>query len=178
MLIDTSDRESGDLRNILVRIISSCTWLNCDMTYAANLFELGLDSLQAISLSKQINAYVMQAMPNLKPIKRQTIYAHPSIKELELTLQSVLDSSMRGFQHREMQIVFDEWSSYETMEPVDVDPENSIVILLIGSTGSLGSYILDTLLSLPSVEKIYCLNRGEDREIRQQKSFVSKGPKV
>ena len=61
-------------------------------------------------------------MPNLKPIKPLTIYAHPSIEELELILQSVLDSSMRDPQYREMQNVFDEWSSYEKKEPVDVIP--------------------------------------------------------
>ena len=59
MLIDTSDRESEDLRDAPARMISSCTWVNGDLMDAANVFELGLDSLQATLLLKQINAYVI-----------------------------------------------------------------------------------------------------------------------
>ncbi|OTA69203.1 NAD(P)-binding protein [Hypoxylon sp. EC38] len=51
------------------------------------------------------------------------------------------------------------------------------VILLTGSTGSLGSYILDSLQQDSSIRRIYCLNRGPDSLARQQKSLSSKGLK-
>jgi thioester reductase-like protein len=34
------------------------------------------------------------------------------------------------------------------------------VFLLTGSTGSLGSHLLDNLLAMPNIEHIYCLNRS------------------
>ncbi|WP_223715478.1 SDR family oxidoreductase, partial [Streptococcus pneumoniae] len=35
-------------------------------------------------------------------------------------------------------------------------------VLLTGSTGTLGTYLLDTLLQDPSVTHIYCLTRSHD----------------
>lgn len=47
--------------------------------------------------------------------------------------------------------------------------------MLTGSTGSLGSYILDTLATNKKVSKVYCLNRGPGSFERQQKSQAAKG---
>lgn len=40
-------------------------------------------------------------------------------------------------------------------------------IVLTGSTGSLGSYLLDHLFGCPDIKKIYCLNRSLDGHGRQ-----------
>jgi thioester reductase-like protein len=44
-------------------------------------------------------------------------------------------------------------------------------VLLTGSTGSLGSHVLETLLKRPDVEHVYCLNRSDDAETRQKHAF-------
>ncbi|KJK62996.1 thioester reductase domain protein [Aspergillus parasiticus SU-1] len=44
-------------------------------------------------------------------------------------------------------------------------------IILTGSTGSLGSYLLDVLFLEPSIKKVYCLNRSSDAFERQIFSF-------
>lgn len=49
------------------------------------------------------------------------------------------------------------------------------VILLTGSTGSLGSYVLDALIRENRVAHIYCLNRGPGSAERQRRSFSAKG---
>ncbi|KAI8954888.1 hypothetical protein F4801DRAFT_574895 [Xylaria longipes] len=49
------------------------------------------------------------------------------------------------------------------------------VVVLTGSTGSLGSYILSSLLSRPSVKKIICLNRSSSAVSTQISSFRSRG---
>lgn len=54
-------------------------------------------------------------------------------------------------------------------------PTDQLVILLTGSTGSLGSYILDSLVANSKVVRIYCLNRGPRSLERQQKSQDAKG---
>ena len=45
-------RKPYSLQDGLTRIISGCNWLNGNLKASADLFELGLDSLQVISLSK------------------------------------------------------------------------------------------------------------------------------
>lgn len=53
----------------------------------------------------------------------------------------------------------------------------STKILLTGSTGNLGSYLLHTLSFDPSVAHIYCLNRGgaTDSKTRQRSSLRQRG---
>jgi FlaA1/EpsC-like NDP-sugar epimerase len=53
------------------------------------------------------------------------------------------------------------------------------VVLLTGSTGGLGSHLLELLASHPSVHKIYALNRtgrvGTTVESRQRLAFTERG---
>ncbi|KAK4693808.1 hypothetical protein P7C71_g3655, partial [Lecanoromycetidae sp. Uapishka_2] len=51
----------------------------------------------------------------------------------------------------------------------------TLTVLLTGSTGSLGSYLLDSLLANPKVEKIYCLNRSESARARQTSANTARG---
>lgn len=48
-------------------------------------------------------------------------------------------------------------------------------ILVTGTTGSLGTYILDALLATPSVKRIIAFNRSNDASERQVKSLAQKG---
>lgn len=56
------------------------------------------------------------------------------------------------------------------------DQRHGETVLLTGSTGSLGSYLLDSLLARPAanVKRVICLNRGSDSRERQVKSFESR----
>lgn len=49
------------------------------------------------------------------------------------------------------------------------------VIAVTGTTGSLGSYLLATLLARPDVNKVICLNRAADAQERQIKALSSRG---
>lgn len=48
---------------------------------------------------------------------------------------------------------------------------------MTGATGSLGSFLVDQLLSRPSVKRIYCLNRKTEQEAtsRQLEAFLERG---
>lgn len=48
-------------------------------------------------------------------------------------------------------------------------------MIITGSTGSLGSYLLAELLQDPTVTRIYCLNRSADAAQRQLQSLKDKG---
>ncbi|KAH7166363.1 male sterility protein-domain-containing protein [Dactylonectria macrodidyma] len=51
----------------------------------------------------------------------------------------------------------------------------SATVILTGSTGSLGSYLLDSLTNLSHVRKVYCLNRAEDGHARQKEVNSTRG---
>ena len=58
-----------------------------------------------------------------------------------------------------------------------------MTVVLTGSTGSLGSYLLNNLISSPKVSKVYCLNRrpnaGEyQAEINASRGLISKWDRV
>jgi thioester reductase-like protein len=54
------------------------------------------------------------------------------------------------------------------------DPQSRTVILT-GSTGSLGNYILQNLIASPDVSGIYCMNRSAGAADRNRKSFEERG---
>ena len=53
--------------------------------------------------------------------------------------------------------------------------KQKFTVVLTGSTGSLGSYLLDYLLASPRVSKVICLNRGHNSEERQKTVNISRG---
>ncbi len=57
----------------------------------------------------------------------------------------------------------------------DRDNDGEMTVVLTGSTGSLGCYLLDALLAHPKVLEVICLNRSEDAQERQTKSHQSSG---
>ena len=165
-----------DLHNYLRRIVAAIVPLKEDLTDDADLFELGLESLQAIALSKQINAYLKRYMPNTQHVSAEIVYAHSSLAELEKSLADIGRSAAPSIDVDKMQDVFEE--SVTNLPSANDNKRasgQSFVVLLTGSTGSLGSYILSSLASNPDVEMIYCLNRGENAQTRQMKSFEEKG---
>ena len=48
-------------------------------------------------------------------------------------------------------------------------------VVLTGSTGSMGSYLLDCLLATWNIDKIYCLNRSSDARDKQLQSHRTRG---
>jgi hypothetical protein len=56
------------------------------------------------------------------------------------------------------------------------NPDGKTVILLTGSTGGLGSHILEILLRLSSVERVYAFNRRGKRPVseRQREAFLDR----
>lgn len=169
----------GSLQESLRQIISKTTWLK-ELTYTNDLFEAGLDSVQVTALAKHINSYLRDCRPDLQRVLPATIYAHPSIAALEEALKSPTttqspDPASKSAQR--MQKLFDKYFANLPMAEEATSPSENgkFVVLLTGSTGSLGSHLLDRLSVSPSVSMIYCLNRGEDSEERQAKSHQGKG---
>ncbi|KAI9729228.1 MAG: putative NRPS-like protein biosynthetic cluster [Cirrosporium novae-zelandiae] len=150
----------------------------------SDIFSLGIDSLQTLVLSRGLQREVQFQVPEKEfVISTQTLYSHPTIGQLAQFVHSVITSNPSE------NIVEDEASRATRLHGL-VDkytktlPEQSLSLppkpathqaILTGSTGSLGNYILQLLLSDSYISKVYCLNRSADAQSRQQKSFEQKG---
>lgn len=149
----------------------------------ADFFATGIDSLQVMTMSKLLQAGFKRAGIQFDQslIATRVIYSNPSVERLaEFLFRSVSQSqeqnvsSTAGDYHaqqiKEMQDMVSKYThklperSASQTNPNDSDQ----TIILTGSTGSLGSYILDQLISSPRVSKVYVLNRGNDGGLSRQ----------
>jgi len=146
----------------------------------ADFFEMGVDSLQA----KRIHTVILgslKATPNLprsiEKLDLDFVFQYPSVKKLcvaikEITLGNVTEAhnqvSESEARVRAMEAMVEKYRSYLTGLATTVRTtrkENPAVkhpgsvILLTGSTGSLGCMLLARLTADPSVSKVICINR-------------------
>lgn len=147
----------------------------------SDLFELGLDSLQATVISKETNEY-LASLGQPRAMEPRFVYSHPSIDSL-VTLVTALalgqepsQKSSPDSDEEKMQKLYELLASdLPVSGRRTVSDQDTWVVLLTGSTGSLGSYVLDQLLADSRVTHIYCLNRGPNSLQRQQRSQSAKG---
>jgi thioester reductase-like protein len=154
-----------------------------------DVFELGMDSLQvAIAIQKlraTLRSQHLEANPS--QLNAQLIYSSPTVNKLSDALYSLIkgggcphsNGSVNASHDRfdYLQQVLDRYlmglpTKLITGNRKDAGTFN---VVLTGSTGSLGSYLLATLLSSPKVSKVICLNRSKDSEKRQRASQKSRG---
>ena len=164
------------LQDSLAHLVRTNTFLEeSHCTAEADLFQLGLDSLQVISLTKSINEFVAIHRPDLCRITCKTIYAHPTIQKLERALTDLKHDVVQEDDEdcgKQMESLLERFASGMACNR-KAGP--LAIVLLTGSTGSLGSYLLDGLVNDPGVKKIYCLNRGGQSERCQKRSHSQKG---
>lgn len=61
------------------------------------------------------------------------------------------------------------------LPPTRNTPKENVTVLLTGSTGSLGSYLLEALQHNSKVARIICLNRVSDAAVRHRKTCQERG---
>ncbi|KAM0700227.1 hypothetical protein Q7P35_011947 [Cladosporium inversicolor] len=145
----------------------------------ADFFNYGVDSLQVVALSKALTVAYSETRDD--QILPQVIYQHPTINTLAnyLCRDSDDDSALGADLSREdiMTNMIEKYTkdlqpSAHQAQPSD--PRNRTVILT-GSTGSLGNYILQDFIASPNVSKIYCMNRSAGAADRNRSSFEERG---
>ncbi|CAG8951144.1 hypothetical protein HYFRA_00006542 [Hymenoscyphus fraxineus] len=156
-----------------------------DINAQDNLYLLGLDSLQTLLLVRDLKQAV--GLPDLAP---SSVYTNPSITELSNAILNLLNqketSTKELDKNRRSEIeslilehsnAIDEFASTINTEKESSNNESSPdhVVLLTGSTGSLGTYLLQALLKNPTVSHVYCLNRSPDSSSVQVERNKSRG---
>lgn len=177
MLVATEVQRPRKPREVLYEILSASVNSKDELADDTDFFDLGLDSLQTLALCKRINAYLMQTAPTVVHVTPNTIYTHSNMEKLASFLEPAGKETVKDTDDQRMQRIFDECSSTlpEAPRPHALAPSQRSVVLLTGSTGSLGSYILEALLRNPAIDKIYCLNREKDARSRQTSMFETRG---
>ncbi|KAJ8067956.1 hypothetical protein OCU04_003538 [Sclerotinia nivalis] len=144
-------------------VLSVTSWTHLDIN--EDFFARGMDSLQALTAVRKLRRGL-----GITSIASSTLYTNPSIAQLtsavlklakddtsvdvqQNTVQ-VRDSMLKEFQNRIDSIAL------PSATPLGQNDMNHETVVLTGSTGTLGSHILESLLSNPRVAHIYCLNRS------------------
>ncbi|KAL8811781.1 MAG: hypothetical protein Q9200_001513, partial [Gallowayella weberi] len=152
--------------------------------FADDFFSMGIDSLKVMTMTRQIKSSIsLQNKDAAEGISPKLIYSNPSIAKLASAIFGLLHPEMDGGEDPEntritamKQMVEDFSAKLPTSSVSKLRPRTKgLTLVLTGSTGSLGSYILDDALSRSEIRKVICLNRSIDSEARQRTSHASKG---
>lgn len=171
--------EDMDAASQLVRgCISSITnWQDLDDN--DNFFSLGMDSLQAITAVRALKKGF--AMPT---IALSTLYTNPSVSTLtsaiaQLSKQhQVSQMSNEQLRLRARSSILKEYQ--DMIDRIHIPSKRhekppAQNVILTGSTGALGSYILHSLLENRAVAHVYCLNRATDGVSLQVERHQARG---
>lgn len=181
--LDTKDHDSlmASLKLLITKVYDLGSMAPDD-----DLFTLGMNSLQVMTMVRQLKSSI--ASNNEKAshgISAKLIYSNPTLSKLASAILSLLNPNLdtkednEGARIKEMEQMVDEYSAdlptSETFPSRSAQMGLGLTVLLTGSTGSLGSYMLDVALTTPSVKKVICLNRRENSQHQQSASHASRG---
>lgn len=180
--LDLKDQDA--LRTAMHKILTGMDGLQ-DITSEQDFFAAGMDSLQVMNLVRQLRSSLKDhdggAVARL--ISSRTIYSNPTIPKLAIAVQSLADHgevTSKGFEKErigKMEELLDKYS-HNLPQPKKgyiQRQEWDFTVVLTGSTGSLGSYLLDCLLTNTRVNKVISLNRCVDSETKQKNGNKSRG---
>ncbi|KAK0615465.1 Non-canonical non-ribosomal peptide synthetase FUB8 [Lasiodiplodia hormozganensis] len=177
------------LKNI-IQAISTITGLPLEQVHQQKDFSSqGLDSLQIMRLSNVVRSMIraLNADRDCRPINPQALYSCGNPEALAALIHDFsgnkgsveqLLAYNQSTRLKKIRALIDKYTGGEFVSNTDIaEPSNCKThsVLLTGSTGSLGCYLLHQLLEDPLVAKIYCLNRSQDSERKQLQNFNDRG---
>ncbi|KAF7872907.1 uncharacterized protein EAF02_008978 [Botrytis sinoallii] len=163
---------------------------------APEIEKLKIDMNDSISISRFIHDNISQLIGSITfqdedDLFIRGLYTNPSVKSLAETiiqLSSLHEAEKSSDSKSREQGTHDSLVEYKAILDEIAPPDNQThlngvkdadgtsseekIVVLTGSTGTLGSYILQTLLSSSAVSHIFCLNRtaGEQSQIKRSKA--------
>ncbi|KAL0944911.1 male sterility protein [Colletotrichum truncatum] len=152
-----------------------------------DFFAAGMDSLQIITAAKLITASLRVTDESYKnaTIEARDMYAHASPSQLA---RHILDVVVSGKLEEKTQSDDPKIAAMKNLyeglsrDLVHAKPgrpearKNHQTVILTGSTGNMGSYLLDEMIRNPEIEKIICFNRSPDGGAgKQEKAMEERG---
>ncbi|KAI6042367.1 male sterility protein-domain-containing protein, partial [Pisolithus marmoratus] len=147
-----------------------------------DLFEQGFDSLSATFLRYRINGS-LRASPDqnvreaVSRISQNIIFAYPTVRALaEHLVNSITRKADSVDPKAEIENMVKKYSSGLPGKHTSGVPTRRVrnepdVVLLTGSTGALGSYMVASLLQREDVARIFALNRRSKATTSQERQF-------
>ncbi|KAF7563378.1 hypothetical protein G7046_g730 [Stylonectria norvegica] len=170
---ETPDESTGATRRLdqeemelyLTELLTETLQTSIDLDI--DFFAAGADSLQAITARGRI---MREIHLGGQVLSSNVIFEHPTIAQLSKFLVSLSNGTEADIEDEIdiMKRLIAKYSSFEPFTPGKETPEGEVV-LLTGSTGSLGAHILSQLLPLPHVRYIYCLVRASSVPAARQR---------
>ncbi|KAJ5717801.1 NRPS-like enzyme [Penicillium malachiteum] len=163
---------------IKTSILAITGWNPGSFTNEENWFNLGLDSLQAITATR-----VLKRGLNLQNLTPNVIYLNPTVVGLTHALQNIHKTSEESTEAKNKALIEErDQLLQELIGQIKITepkiPEESPAthsVILTGSTGQLGTYLLNTLTNSPQVEHVYCLDRDGRARDRQRERAEAYG---
>ena len=168
----------------------------------ADIFELGLDSVQAMQVVTELKE-ALEWPHNPNSVVLELLYAHPAIRDLATVLHSstwlpepanslqplaqsnhatqptakaTLDAVSTPTIAQEDPIrAIESLIRKYTIAPLEGPSEHPFTVVVTGSTGSIGSHLLEHLTRDSLVSRIICLNRVEDGKHAQEVARIKHG---
>ncbi|KAI4103538.1 MAG: hypothetical protein L6R37_003755 [Teloschistes peruensis] len=176
-----------------------------DLDLNRDLFSAGIDSLQIMKIARELKFQAKRAgLANsvADVFRPEAIYKHPTLSRLtgwilkqagvKSSGKRTLDGIAKEQHHRLTQVtvetvtnglsdspqtIFDTYASDLPPSDRSLLPQSTkqMTVMLSGSTGSLGSYLLEALCRNRDVSHIVCLNRTSDAAERHQRNESERG---
>jgi nucleoside-diphosphate-sugar epimerase/acyl carrier protein len=146
-----------ELKSYLRRLFTAQLGLT-NLDEDTDFFDAGVDSLQAIKVRSFLKRELDLGSSDLD---QNVVFEHPSVAKLAAHLFALRNGELAEQEDEihVMEQLIEKYSSFlKQMQP------RQEVIILTGTTGSLGAHILAQLLPNPNVKKIYCLVRATSSE--------------
>ncbi|CAK5283812.1 unnamed protein product [Mycena citricolor] len=151
-----------------------------------DIFDQGFDSLNATFLRHRIvgamnNSSNLDFKTAALKIPQDFVYSHPTIEALAAAVSALcLGTHLEAVDPKVAveQMILKYSAGLSGSLRAKTRPESGEVVLLTGSTGGLGSHLLEILLKHPSIRRVYALNRYSSRASsasRQSATFLERG---
>ncbi|KAI0457437.1 male sterility protein-domain-containing protein [Xylaria acuta] len=145
-----------------------------------DLFELGMDSLQVTEMVDKLNE-MLCLWPRDREAAIKLLYANPSIQGITNAIQLRLgmEESPKLNPSAQPPILGESYAPVlesatvqrlvekHTADLYQLLPSRAKTVVLTGATGSLGCFLLESLIHDPSITRIICLHRGENGKENQ-----------
>lgn len=142
----------------------------------SDIFAAGIDSLGVFAVARDLGQTLGR-----RDLTVRTVYQHPTASSLANWIKPDHHAAAGAKSPKDMEAVmqtaFDRFTNDLPLTarlPTRLS-RNRKSVILTGSTGSLGTYLLDTLLKDDSVDQVVCLNRRAEAASAQLQSLKAKG---
>ena len=173
---------SGEIKSVIRGYIASyLPDIAEKITDDTDFFTVNLDSLQTTEFSGYLKSWVKSSPEAEKllpsPITTRTIYENCSVNKLVSYFERCLNAANGTSLNGDSQSTKTDRISriHAALGNFTIGLPQKYSIALTGSTGSLGTALLKTLIADPRVGHVYCLDRADNAAERHRATFDAHG---